>query len=942
MELNKNLKACEGLLTFSTESKDEKKVAIINTGIAEHKPAEEELQFMKALLATQLEASTDGILVVDEKGCIQSYNRRFAEMWGIPADITDGRENKSALQAVMTRMKDPGSFMELIQSLDKHRRETSRDEVVLSDGRVFDRFSSPVFGTDDRYHGRVWHFRDISECRKAERALLESENIFKSFSEQLLAGIYIMQDGFFKYVNEKFAQMFGYTVEECLDHMSFRDLVYPGDLASVEEEVRRRVSGEVQCVQYSFRGLKKSGQIFYVEIYGATCIYEGAPASIGTILDITERKRSEDALRNSEERFRLFIEHAPASLAMFDREMRYLSTSRRWMGDFKLGDRDLIGLSHYEVFPEVSEYLKSVHRRALAGEVVGCDAGRFERADGSVDWLKWEVRPWRDQTGQIAGIVIFTEDITERKQAEEALQKSEERFSQAMEATSDGIWDWDLTSGKVYYSPGYFRMLGYEPEEFPGEADTWLGLIHPDDRERTLATNEACIRNESPVVNVEFRMLSRDGTWRWIMGRGKAVRRDENGRALHMIGTHVDITERKRAEEEKARIEVQLRQAQKMEALGTLAGGIAHDLNNILGVIFAYSELAHTNADDCERVRKHLHEVIKAGNRAKDLVKQILAFSRQGKHAARPLEIGLIVKEALKMLRASLPATIEIKPNLDCKAVVSADPTQIHQILMNLCTNAAHSMHDMGGVLEVSLASVSLGKESMPHNTELAPGPYVGLTVKDTGHGIDSSIMDRIFDPFFSTKEQGVGTGLGLAVVHGIVNTLGGFIDVDSSVGKGTSFRVLLPETETAPAPLEHSSAPLPRGRERILIVDDEPVLAEAIKQMLEHLGYEVEYSSNGIEALQVIRHGINDKTFDLVITDMTMPRMTGTELAGEISKLQPGLPIVLCTGFSEKANAEVIKDLGLDGFLMKPVTMKDLADVVRKAIGKRTPESQE
>jgi PAS domain S-box-containing protein len=520
-----------------------------------------------------------------------------------------------------------------------------------------------------------------------------------------------------------------------------------------------------------------------------------------------------------------------------------------------------------------------------------------------------------------------------REQAELALRESEERFRRAMEATSDGLWDWDVANGDVYYSPGYFRMLGYEPGELPAEVDTWLSLVHPDDRERALAVNEACLRNESPSVNVEFRMRSRDGDWRWILGRGKAVRRDPAGRALQMIGTHVDVTERKKVEEERFRVEAQLGQAQKMEALGTLAGGIAHDFNNILGIIAGYTELVLSDSSEDAPASPELKEVLKAANRAKDLVQQILAFSRLGGQEKKPVQVGLIVKEAMKMLRASLPSTIDIKLNVASKTVMLADPTQIHQVLMNLCTNAAHAMRDDGGVLDVSLVDAHLGPDSIPPHSGLKPGPYLKLTVKDSGHGIDPSIAERIFDPFFTTKELGVGTGLGLSVVHGIVKSLGGAIEMESRPGNGAAFEVFLPSLESAWMPEAIETAPLPRGRERILVVDDEPSLASVTKLTLERLGYEVECRTNGIEALDVFCQQSVEKPFDMVITDMTMPQLTGADLARELLRFQPGLPILLCTGFNEKINAEKVRSLGIHGVLMKPVALRELAGMIRKVL---------
>lgn len=285
------------------------------------------------------------------------------------------------------------------------------------------------------------------------------------------------------------------------------------------------------------------------------------------------------------------------------------------------------------------------------------------------------------------------------------------------------------------------------------------------------------------------------------------------------------------------------------------------------------------------------------------------------------------------MLRASLPATIQIQYDVSSSSAVSADPTQIHQVLMNLCTNAAHAMQDEGGVLEVRLRDIRLENESIPGHGELEPGPHVELTVKDTGPGIAEDILERIFDPFFTTKERGVGTGLGLSVVHGIVKRHGGAISVESHPGEGAAFRILFPAIESGTDSPTHSAAPLPLGHERILVVDDEPLLVTVLKAMLEGLGYRVEYRTTGFDALEAMRHQSEDNPFDLVITDMTMPHLSGADLAREVQRIKPGLPVILCTGFSERIDAERASTIGCQGFLMKPVSLRELALLVRKVL---------
>jgi signal transduction histidine kinase/ligand-binding sensor domain-containing protein/CheY-like chemotaxis protein len=376
-------------------------------------------------------------------------------------------------------------------------------------------------------------------------------------------------------------------------------------------------------------------------------------------------------------------------------------------------------------------------------------------------------------------------------------------------------------------------------------------------------------------------------------------------------------------------------QAQKMEAIGTLAGGIAHDFNNILGAIVGYTELVLDDLPEGTLVRKNVQHVLSGANRAADLVKQILAFSRQVEQERKPLNLSTIVKEALKLLRSSLPVTIEIRRDIKAETgFILGDSTQIHQVMMNLGANAAYAMKENGGIFQVSLDRVALDEDFTPRKHNLKPGPYLKLTVSDTGHGIPEVVMERIFDPYFTTKKTGEGTGLGLAVVHGIVKNHGGDISVYSEPGKGCIFHVFLPEIET-PVETESSLKEKPAGgSERILLVDDEIALTEVGKQMLGRLGYEVKGMSNPLHALETFRK--EPDQFHLVISDLTMPRMTGLQLAEEIRKIKPGIPIILCSGFSATLTEEQIKSFGIDDFIMKPIIKSELAQVVRGVLDRR------
>lgn len=403
---------------------------------------------------------------------------------------------------------------------------------------------------------------------------------------------------------------------------------------------------------------------------------------------------------------------------------------------------------------------------------------------------------------------------------------------------------------------------------------------------------------------------------------------DPHGHITHLVATGRDITV-------ETRLQRQLRQAQKMEALGTLAGGIAHDFNNILAGVIGHAEMASLKADDPVSVRHHIEQVLNAGNRAKSLVKQILAFSRQTDQESCPVQVAIIIKEALKLLRASLPTTIEIKQDIaPGNGLVLADPTQIHQLIMNLCSNAAHAMRETGGILEVSLREIDLTAADGDRSFDLAPGRHLQLTVSDTGHGMTRETLDRIFDPFFTTKESGEGTGMGLSVVYSIVKSHHGAISASSEVGRGSRFTVLLPiAIRSQPNRMEDNRPRLnfPGGSEHILLVDDEEALVSVGREIMQHLGYRVTSVTSSEKALQVFQE--KPDSFDLVVTDQTMPHMTGIELAKSLFRTRPELPIILCTGYGDIVSSETARSTGIRELLMKPYVLRDLASTIRRIL---------
>lgn len=513
----------------------------------------------------------------------------------------------------------------------------------------------------------------------------------------------------------------------------------------------------------------------------------------------------------------------------------------------------------------------------------------------------------------------------------QALQRSMEQFRFLVENSQDVIAEVDRTGTILYVSRNVKRLLGFEPDEL-FQRSIFDG-VHPEDLPHIRA------RFALPEASATCRYREKNGSWRWVETTGRDfVGSDGQPRGVLVVR---DISERKQAEETRIRLEAQLRQSQKLEAVGTLAGGIAHDFNNILTVIMACTELAALEAGKPDRVRNYLAQVQQASNRAKDLVNQILTFSRRRELERRPIRLQHIVKEALLLLRPTLPA-IEINLQIDADAPrVLADPTQIHQLFVNLCTNAAHAMRESAGCLTVTLQTCEPDDSLRQTVSGLRPGRYVKLTVSDNGHGMEEHVLKRIFEPFFTTKAPGEGTGLGLAVVHSIVKNHEGAIAVRSHLNAGTTFDVYFPtlESETIEV-IPGTVAPLRGNGERILLVDDEPAVCASVSEILRRSGYQVVTESEPARALREIH--ASPERFDLVLADMAMPGMTGLDLARQISAIDPRIPVVLASG-SGMTSAERVRSLGVRDLIAKPLTPAILTTAIYRAIhgaGRRT-ESQ-
>jgi len=545
------------------------------------------------------------------------------------------------------------------------------------------------------------------------------------------------------------------------------------------------------------------------------------------------------------------------------------------------------------------------------------------------DYYITTITPIKDLEGRVLSIICTSKNITERKRIEEALRNSEEQLIESNQILSTVLEHTHMSVALLDQQFNFILVNQAYADAGKQESSFFSGKNHFDlyPHEENQAIFQRVVDSGEPFLVTDKKYEYPDQPergltyWDWSLAPVK----DDTEKVTGLVLSLVEVTERKN-------LEAQLQQAQKMESIGTLAGGIAHDFNNILFPIVGHTEMLLEDLSEDSPLRDSLNEVYSAALRARDLVKQILTFSRQDSYEIKLMKIQPVLEEVLKLIRSTIPTSIEIKQYIsnDCR-IIKADPTQIHQVVMNLATNAYHAMEDTGGELKISLKEIELGVQEVI-SPDMEPGPYACLAISDTGIGMDKDLKEKIFDPFFSTKEQGKGTGMGLSVVHGIVKNAGGSIHVESEPGKGTEFRVYLPVVKSSSIQQETQiKESIQGGTERILLVDDEDAITFMEKQILERLGYSVVSCTSSVEALETFR--VAPDKFDLVITDMAMPNMSGDQLASELIKIRLDIPVILCTGFSEIIPEEKAESMGIKGFLMKPIIMKDLSNMIREVL---------
>jgi PAS domain S-box-containing protein len=773
----------------------------------------------------------------------------------------------------------------------------------------------------------------ILSLQQSQKSVRRNERMLRRIIDSVPSMIFAKNaQGRFIIANQAVADSYGMTVEELTGKL--HQEIHPDP-----EQVKQMLADDRQAIEtgralliteepYQYH----TGAIRWLETIKVPCDARefGEPAIVGLATDITKRRAVEAALRITQFSF----DKAAIGIFRIDANARIIDVNDQAARSLGYTREELGTLSIFDIDPLVNtENWGGIWQRLL--EMEGFDV--FETVHRRKDGHEFPVEITSNllEYGGQQFAVTFVQDITERKRSARALEASEQRYRNLFNEAPVMYVITDNRPEEPYIKDVnnmFLDILGYRREDV---LDAPLVRYYTEDSKRRVLAEGGYQRAMSGAFMLEERDLQ-TRTGRIVNTLLHSLPEyDVDGRVIGTRAMFLDITERKIAEQEAKQLEAQLLQAQKMEAIGTLAGGIAHDFNNILSAVIGYSELSLYDVTKDSPVHRNLQQIYTAGLRARALVQQILMFSRKDERELRLLPPAPLVKEALNLLRSTLPATIEICQRFGSGIYpILADPTQIHQIVMNLCTNAAHAMEPEGGRLDVMLTQVRLSERDTQLHPGLEPGDYLKISIQDTGRGISPEIMSKIYDPYFSTKDKDKGTGLGLAVVHGIVQSYGGAISAYSEMNCGTTFNIYIPSQRDQIADERQEEPGLPRGSEHVLLVDDEPTLVDVGQQMLERLGYRVSIASGSMAALKIFRNAPH--AIDLVITDMTMPKMTGDKLAVELLTIRPELPIILCTGYSINISAEKALTMGIKAFLYKPIVEVDLARVVRKVLDER------
>jgi len=899
-----------------------KKYADLEKRIAELEKKVTSLSKEKDDYRTLFDSILFGIQEIDSKGSIVYANAEDHKIHGYEEGELVGKSILDFFQTEAEKKELAEYLQDLVQEQPEPTPWFSRDRK--KDGTIIDLQVDWNYKRDQdgKVVGFISLLTDISEKKKLEKNLQDSEEKFRLLMDSLEAMVYVadMETYEILFINQYGRETIGdVTGKICWQSLQV-DQTGPCDFCTNKYIIDADGNPGSPYI-WEFQNTL-TDQWFHI-VDRLIKWTDGRIVRLEIATDISKRKKAEIALQESEAKYSKLFNSEIDAIAIFDADTREIV-------DVNSAFLKVYGYSREEALQLKAEDMSGEPERTVASIKASAEKGDTR--------IRRRLHKMKDGTEIIvdiaAGPVILKDkkfmfgrfhDITDHVRSEKALSESELRFRIAFKTSPDSININKMDGTYIEINEGFTELTGYTRGDVLGRSSLDINIWNDLEDRKTLTEK---LKKIGRVENLEAEFLMKDGSIKTALMSASIIHLHGEP---HILSITRDITARKKVANDKAKLETQLRQAHKMEAIGTMAGGIAHDFNNILTIIVGNAELARHFTKDDGSVKDYIDQIFKASDRAQKMVRQILAFSRKTKQNLVPVKPHMVLIETLTLLNSTIPSSVKIRQNFDTECrTIKADPTQLNQILINLSANAVYAMNEKG-LLEVSLQEVELDKNDTRFKESLKPGPYAMLTVTDTGEGMSSEVIERIFDPFFTTKKVGKGTGLGLSVVHGIVESHGGVISVESTLGKGTTFRLYFPIIDETAVQTANTDPGHYTGNERILFVDDEESLVEIGAEMLKLMGYQVTAETSSLDAFKTFK--TNPDNFDLVLTDQTMPNMSGAELAVELLKIRPAIPIILCTGYSSKISDKMAKEIGIADYFMKPFNTKQLAEIVRKTL---------
>lgn len=935
--------------------------------ISDRKRLENEIRFSNVLLATQQDVSIDGILVVDGEGNIVSFNSRFVDMWDVPREMLETRADELALHAALEKLECPEEFLEKVRLLWSHRDRTSRDEILLKDGRTFDCYSAPMAGAGGDYYGRVWYFRDITERKRSEEALRERERAWATLINNLPGFVYRCANDptwTMEYISDGCREITGYEPEDFVGNrtLAYSDILLPSYRESIWKKWQDLLAKKAVCeVEYPI--ITRKGEIRWVWERGQGVFSADGQLQFleGFITDITERRIAENQMSLNEARLRSLHEITQYSAASTEDFLNFAMRQAMNLTGSRMGcmyhyderrrvvalntcadsmkqceiahPQSLDELATTEIWGEAvrqkKPFIMNEHRATRAAE--GTHPGRDGEprnflaiplfADEEIVAVVGVGNKESDYDETDVQQLFLLMDATWRIVETKRLEAVQRRLATAVENAAEAVLITDVDGIIEYVNKACENMTGYDKDELLGQNPRILKSGQHNSA--FFATMWETIR-AGKVWSGRLTNQRKDGRLYHAEATISPVK-DSSGKIVNFVGVKRDITDN-------LELSKQLSQAQKMEAVGTLAGGVAHDFNNVLQVVLGYSDLILADENVPQRYRADLQKIRQSARQGADLIQRLLTFSRKTDIRPQPINLNFRIRDMRRMLERAIPKMIEIRLSLSEElATINADPTQVDQILMNLMVNARDAMPE-GGQLIIETGNVVLDEEYARTHLDAEPGEYVLLTVTDTGTGIDREALEHIFEPFYTTKAAGEGTGLGLAMVHGIVKQHGGHISCYSEPGHGTTFTIHFPALISDRGREAIFVREMPRGgSETILLVDDEQLIRGLGFRILTKAGYRVLVASDGKEALEIYRAHGDD--IELVILDLIMPEMGGKQCLEGLLSIDPSVKVIVASGFSADGPTREALSAGAQGFVSKPYDIRQVLQVVRQVL---------